>query len=194
MSVYTSLLMLALCVTVTGCTRTAEAESNSTPMVVASAGQSALQTLVSPDQPKRVISSVLTEPVSTPEDSPEYFRRMAQWNKAYGARNADAYPYPPRFDAMFLDRYPFFDRLDCSVAKDLIRISCTFEAQPQELDELSIVAWVPYLSNRDVLNPLLRCTSICINQDSVLVGAVQPAMVEWMRTHCKITPVGRDCN
>ncbi len=194
MSIYKSLtVVVLLCAAIGGCSRKAEAEDNDAPMVhVDATSQEAAEE--TPARGKRVISAVLTEPVSTPEDSPEYFRRLAEWNRIYNTRNINAYPYPPRFDAQFLDRYPFFHRLDCTMSKDQAVITCTFEAQPTEIDELSIVAWVPYLSNRDVLNPLLRCTSICINQDSTLVGAVQPAMIKWLATHCKVEPTGRTCN
>jgi hypothetical protein len=199
MNVKMTAALLALCLTLLcGCSRPADADPKTTQTApvpqqeaVMAAPSETDMTVPTPVNPAR--QDQVGDATNPPEDSPEYFTRVVSWNKTWASKNIDAYPYPPSFTRQWEDKYPVFDRLDCSIDDAQTQVSCTFEAQPNDIDELDLVSWLPYLSNRDVLNPLLRCTSVCINQDSVLVGAVQPAMSQWMQAHCKVTATGRSC-
>lgn len=162
-----SLLMACALLTVVACSPAPSVTQDARPAPIPSAGQ--------------------TAPASTdavPADDLEFYVRMEKFAKAYDVQDINAYPYPPDFETRFLGKYPFFKRLDCTFEADQQYVYCTFEAQRQEISQEDLSTWLPYLSNRDVLNPVLRCTQVCLNAEGVLVGAVQPAMLAWMETHC----------
>jgi hypothetical protein len=131
--------------------------------------------------------------VPPPADSPQYAERMQKWERAYSLQDVDAYPYVPEYEGRFLDKYPFFNALDCNIDNGGTNVWCTFQAQDNDISQAELATWVPYLSNRDALNPLLRCTSVCVDPNMVLVGAVQPEMQTWMAQHCEQIDGYRKC-
>jgi len=123
-----------------------------------------------------------------PPDSAEYLQRLNKFEQAYAVQNIDAYEYSPDFESKYDGKYPFFRTLDCQIDNGQTGVWCTFEAQEHEITEAELATWIPYLSNHDVLDPTLRCTTVCLNGQGVLVGAVQPEMLEWRKQFCPVEP------
>lgn len=179
------LSLSALVLVLSGCPSTnpppsAEAKAAAETPLIAPAG--------TPDPTIPDVPDPGMEELTPPADSAQYLERLNKFERAYATHDIDAYEYSPDFESKYQDKYPFFRSLDCNIDNGETTVWCTYETQPQEIGEKDLAKWIPYLSNRDVLDPTLRCTTVCLNAQGVLVGAVQPEMLEWRKQFCPVEP------
>lgn len=118
-----------------------------------------------------------------PEDSADYYQQRDALVDALARGETHAFFYGHNTEEFYLDQYPYFDELeDCQVNGDR-QIQCMYGRMGAPTDH-EIAEHIPYLANIDVMNPDLRCTSICLTPDNRVIGAVQPAMLVWMVSNC----------
>lgn len=148
------------------------------------------ESVVAP-QPESQVSNTL------PEDSPEVAARFRhveeQRRKGEGwLENGPETASWSQFDPESrISRYPLFTDLHCEF-NSRVEIFCAY-GRMGEIADTELAKYVPFMLNEDVVaaqEDLLCTESVCINKVGQLIGAIQPAMFDWMLKHCTVHAPG----
>lgn len=144
------------------------------------------------------LAPVTTKP-PVPADDAEATASLAKFEQertsgqSYYTRDPNATFTQFESDVRLADRYPVWTDLTCQMAVDGARTSWCAFGRMGEADEAEVANAIPFILNQDVIRYQgeLKCTQrLCFNVAGQAVGALQPAMWDYMTRHCTLNADG----